>query len=80
MATRSEDLEVGVNLSVVCGPCSGAPEVRVLESGTRLATIGVRCPGVGRSGAGAAARDAYPAECGARQPNRHGPHNEVRDA
>lgn len=37
--------ELGVNLSVVCGPCSGAPEIRVLESGTRLATFGVRCPG-----------------------------------
>ena len=47
MATRSEELEVGVNLSVVCGPCSGAPEIRVLESGTRLATFGVRCPGGG---------------------------------
>ena len=45
MATRSEDIEVGVNLSVVCGPCSAAPEIRVLESGTRLATFGVRCPG-----------------------------------
>jgi single-stranded DNA-binding protein len=47
MATRAEDLEVGVNLSVVCGPCSSAPEIRVLESGTRLATFGVRCPGGG---------------------------------
>jgi single-stranded DNA-binding protein len=47
MATRSDELEVGVNLSVVCGPCSGAPEIRVLESGTRLATFGVRCPGGG---------------------------------
>ncbi|MEX1006739.1 MAG: single-stranded DNA-binding protein [Acidimicrobiia bacterium] len=33
-----------VNLSVVCGPCSAAPEIRVLESGTRLATLAVRCP------------------------------------
>lgn len=41
-----EELETTtVNLSVVCGPCSGAPEFRVLESGTRLATFGVRCPG-----------------------------------
>jgi hypothetical protein len=37
--------EVVVNVSVVCGPCSGPPEVRVLESGARLATFGVRCPG-----------------------------------
>jgi single-stranded DNA-binding protein len=33
-----------LNLSVVCGPCSAAPEIRVLESGTRLATLAVRCP------------------------------------
>jgi single-stranded DNA-binding protein len=33
-----------VNLSVVCGPCSAAPEIRLLESGTRLATLAVRCP------------------------------------
>jgi single-stranded DNA-binding protein len=33
-----------VNLSLVCGPCSGPAEVRVLESGTRLATLAVRCP------------------------------------
>ena len=56
MASRMGELEagvnVGVNISVVCGPCSGAPEIRVLESGTRLATFGVRCPG---GGAGAAA-------------------------
>ena len=33
-----------LNLSVVCGPCSVAPDIRVLESGTRLATLAVRCP------------------------------------
>jgi hypothetical protein len=33
-----------VNLAVLCGPCSGPAEVRVLESGTRLATFAVRCP------------------------------------
>ncbi len=33
-----------VNLAVLCGPCSGPAEVRVLESGTRLATLAVRCP------------------------------------
>ena len=36
-----------VNLTVVCGPCSGAPELRVLESGTRLASLAVRCPAGG---------------------------------
>jgi len=33
-----------VNLAVLCGPCSGPAEVRVLESGTRLATLAVRGP------------------------------------
>ena len=33
-----------VNLGVLCGPCSTVPEVRVLESGTRLATLAIRCP------------------------------------
>ena len=36
--------DLAVNLGVLCGPCSAAPEVRVLESGTRLATLAVRCP------------------------------------
>ena len=39
----------GLNLAVLCGPCSGPAEVRVLESGTRLATLAIRCP----TGAGA---------------------------
>jgi single-stranded DNA-binding protein len=39
-----------VNVSVVCGPCSAAPEIRVLASGTRLATLALRCPaGDGRA-------------------------------
>jgi hypothetical protein len=33
-----------VNLAVLRGPCSGPAELRVLESGTRLATLAVRCP------------------------------------
>jgi 3-deoxy-D-arabino-heptulosonate 7-phosphate (DAHP) synthase len=37
-------VEMAVNLGVVCGPCSSAPEIRVLESGTRVATLSVRCP------------------------------------
>jgi hypothetical protein len=36
-----------LNLSVLCGECSGPPELRVLESGTRLATLAVRCPADG---------------------------------
>jgi single-stranded DNA-binding protein len=39
--------EIAVNLSVVCGPCSTAPEIRVLGSGARLATLSIRCPGDG---------------------------------
>jgi single-strand DNA-binding protein len=34
-----------LNLAVLCGPCSSAPEIRVLGSGARLATFSVRCPG-----------------------------------
>jgi hypothetical protein len=34
----------GVNVAVLCGPCSGPAEIRVLESGTRLASLAVRCP------------------------------------
>jgi hypothetical protein len=52
MATTAIELDElpAVNLSVVCGPCSAAPEIRVLESGTRLATLAVRCPtGDGRA-------------------------------
>jgi single-strand DNA-binding protein len=33
-----------VNLAIVCGPCSVAPELRVLESGTRVASLSVRVP------------------------------------
>jgi len=35
---------MSVNLSVLCGGCSGPPEIRVLESGSRLATLALRCP------------------------------------
>ncbi len=45
MTTASEvDDLPALNLSVVCGRCSAVPEVRVLESGTRLASLAVRCP------------------------------------
>jgi single-stranded DNA-binding protein len=37
-------IDKAVNLGVLCGPCSAAPEIRVLESGARLATLAVRCP------------------------------------
>ena len=41
---EAADDQPALNLSVICGPCSAAPEIRVLESGTRLATLAVRCP------------------------------------
>lgn len=34
----------GVNLALLRGPCSGPAEIRVLESGTRLASLAVRAP------------------------------------
>jgi hypothetical protein len=43
-AMPSANPSPGVNLAVLRGPCSGPAEVRVLESGTRLATLAVRCP------------------------------------
>jgi hypothetical protein len=43
MSPRTE-APAGVNVGVLRGPCSGPAEIRVLESGTRLATLAVRCP------------------------------------
>jgi len=43
-SAESAGNSVDVNLSVVCGTCPNPPEVRVLESGTRLATLALRCP------------------------------------
>jgi single-stranded DNA-binding protein len=43
-ASAAPDGAPGVNLAVLCGPCSGPAEIRVLESGTRLASLAVRCP------------------------------------
>jgi single-strand DNA-binding protein len=42
--TTDTTVDRRVNLGVLCGPCSAAPEVRVLGSGTRLATLAIRCP------------------------------------
>ncbi len=46
----------GVNLAVLCGPCSGPAEIRVLESGTRLASLAVRCPATAAATASADGR------------------------
>jgi hypothetical protein len=40
----SKQQSTPVNLAIVCGPCSAAPELRVLESGTRVASLSVRVP------------------------------------
>jgi hypothetical protein len=42
--TPASDIDAGLNLVVLWGPCSAGVEVRTLESGTRLATLGVRTP------------------------------------
>jgi single-strand DNA-binding protein len=41
-STREQTRQV--NLAIVCGPCSSVPELRVLESGTRVASLSVRVP------------------------------------
>ena len=47
-ATADADLddapEVGLNLAVIWGMCSVPPEVRTLESGSRVASLAVRTP------------------------------------
>lgn len=57
--------ELQLNLAVVIGVCSAPPEVRVLESGTRVASLSVRAPahGANRGGRG---RSASGAEAGER--------------
>ena len=34
--------DTAVNLGVLCGPCSAPPDLRVLESCTRLDTLAIR--------------------------------------
>ena len=36
--------EVGLNLAVIWGTCSAPPEIRTLESGSRVASLAVRTP------------------------------------
>jgi single-stranded DNA-binding protein len=36
--------DVGLNLAVIWGTCSAPPEVRTLESGSRVASLAVRTP------------------------------------
>jgi single-stranded DNA-binding protein len=37
-------VEVGLNLAVIWGTCSAPPEIRTLESGSRVASLAVRTP------------------------------------
>jgi hypothetical protein len=36
--------DIGLNLAVIWGTCSAPPEVRTLESGSRVASLAVRTP------------------------------------
>jgi single-stranded DNA-binding protein len=62
MAVERDAEATELNLAVVCGACSSPPEVRVLESGTRVASLSVRAPasvkGTARGAAGAAGERA----------------------
>ncbi len=42
MSASESKAITGLNLAIVCGAVSGEPEVRVLESGRRLATFSLR--------------------------------------
>lgn len=42
MSASGNKPALGLNLALVCGAVSGEPEVRVLESGRRLATFSLR--------------------------------------
>lgn len=42
--THHPDDLPALNLGVLCGECATPPEVRVLGSGSRLATFALRCP------------------------------------
>ena len=44
MSDSTNALEPGVNLAVIWGTCSAPPEVRTLESGSRVASLSVRTP------------------------------------
>jgi hypothetical protein len=46
LACDEAEAVVGLNLAVVWGPCSGAVEVRTLDSGTRVASLAVRTPAI----------------------------------
>src|SRR5262245_60278710 len=43
-AVDADDTDVGLNLAVIWGTCSAPPEIRTLESGSRVASLAVRTP------------------------------------
>jgi single-stranded DNA-binding protein len=47
MATTLDPDDTALNLAVLCGTCSAPPEIRILDSGRRLASVSVRTPGPG---------------------------------
>ena len=59
-------VEVGLNLAVIWGTCSAPPEIRTLESGSRVASLAVRTPATattsrrGRSAATVATATSVP--------------------
>ena len=59
-------LEVGLNLAVIWGACSAPPEIRTLESGSRVASLAVRTPASaapgrrGRAASGAGTATSVP--------------------
>jgi single-stranded DNA-binding protein len=48
-------VELGLNLAVIWGTCSAPPEIRTLESGSRVASLAVRTPAAGTVRRGRAA-------------------------
>ena len=43
-AELDDAAELGLNLAVIWGTCSAPPEIRTLESGSRVASVAVRTP------------------------------------
>src|SRR5262245_54923468 len=49
---------IGLNLAVIWGTCSAPPEIRTLESGSRVASLAVRTPASATARRGRAAANA----------------------
>jgi single-stranded DNA-binding protein len=44
MSDRTSAVDLGLNLAVIWGTCSAPPEIRTLDSGSRVASLAVRTP------------------------------------